>query len=270
MKLSRIEPISLDMLDRLAALYKSIFAGHPWHEDLICLPCTEAEKQRSALEGPPPEIRLYTIKTCDRIDVGSVSANDCTGKYANRQDVTLVDSEQPHCPKCGADLSPYYPSYVDHHNLLSDAVDKTGFVGYVGAVGNQLVGFSFGYPVPKLDTPSVAFSKVSVLLESHGLVPASCFYAAETGVSDDFQRLGLGTSLSAKRLLDVWVSGLECVIVRTLNPYVFRYFRKCFNGQEEQELFRDPVKKGSRWFKWDMADFNENATRSLMTRSIEE
>ena len=252
MKLTSIHAISPASLDDLATLYQLVFAGHPWHEDLLCLRCTAEAEKRAAADGGAVEIRLYTTNACSKSHSGPAP--------------TLLLGAAPTCPECNSALSAYYPDYKDHHELLAEALTQPRFVGYLGRVGEELAGFSFGYSVPSVDTKTVAFTMVVPLLERKGLSPSRCFYAAETGIADAFQRAGFGSALTGKRLLDLPGADFDVVIARTANEAVHAYFRRQFGGRDGEKLFDDPVKPGSSWFKWNMADFDERTTRELVAR----
>jgi len=243
-------PISDDRLDDLANLYKAVFSGHPWHEDLIC------ESKGCERFGSQ-----YTYVECDREDTGQQAVN-CREQYrfrSNPRIFLLAKEADPVCMSCGSELISYYPGHTSHHRLLGNALQQRTFVGYLALLNGQPAGFSFGYAVPTIDTPSVAFSQVTELLIGKGLNLKHTFYAAETGVADYAQGERIGGAVHAKRILDARQQGMTDVVFRTLNPFVHRYFSTSFGGKRVEELFTDPVRQGSKWFRWKMTDLDESA-----------
>jgi ribosomal protein S18 acetylase RimI-like enzyme len=111
---------------------------------------------------------------------------------------------------------------------------------------------------------TVAFSEVHKLLEAKGIDYRTAFYAAEIGVSADYQGAGVGATLSAKRALEgPWSKNCEYVIARTKNSAVWAMYKKYFpSGQ--QYLFNDPVKTDSEWFVWRMSDFDHEKAQRVV------
>ena len=103
------------------------------------------------------------------------------------------------------------------------------------------------------------------LLEKQGIKPEEVFYCAEVGIIDKFQRLGLGSAISAFRLRDVHRQGYKTLLTRTINPYTHAILEHIFSEKPGQQILKDP-ERGSLWFKWDFNDFNEDYTEKVVSK----
>lgn len=241
--------------DEITAGYKDIFSGHPWHEDKICKNALVKDKE----DKPKCQIQ-YTARTCEKFDLnketGEIS-NDCRGSYAKREGIVLLTKDLKTCKGCGDKLEvvDFYPTFTDHVELFREAIEEDGFIGFAGADGRKIVGFSWGYPVPQKPTKAVRFDLINPMLEEKNIDLEKTFYASETGVLDTYQSGGIGTALSGKRLSVAKEQGYDSVVTRTISSIVVAYFRKTFGGKEGETLFKDP-ERASSWFKWNFKDFD--------------
>lgn len=241
--------------DEITTGYKDIFSGHPWHEDKICRNSLVKDK-----EGKPKCQTQYTAKTCEKFDLNREAneiSNDCRGNYAKRDGIFLLTKDMTTCKGCGDKLEvvDFYPAFTDNVELLREALEENGFIGFAGADGRKVVGFSWGYKVPQKPTKAVRFDLVNPMLEEKDVDLEKAFYASETGVLDIYQSGGIGTALSGKRLSTAKEEGYDSAVTRTISPFVISYFRKTFGGKEGEALFKDP-ERSSSWFKWDFKDFD--------------
>jgi len=259
--------ISEETRKRVPPVYKAVFSGHPWHEDKIC---------KNSLAGRCNV--QYTLMPCDRYDVHRQTAevsNDCRGSYKQRivlgskEGIVLLPREGLEtCVGCGEklELIEFYPEFCNHNAIIEEAVQEPGFIGYLAQVEDRLVGFTWGYRVPEKRTQSVAFPTIRELLVQAEVDPERTFYAAETGIIDDFQGKGVLWPLVGQRLLDANSSGNTFLITRTINPSVHGYLTVAFSGKEGKALFKDP-ERSSSWFAWSFGDFDENAVRKKIESS---
>ncbi len=263
--------ISPEYQGQLTGVYKEVFRGHPWHEDLICA------NSRRDLDDPQRCMAQYTERVCERFDpnkkTGAIE-NDCRGNYTKGFDkgaregiILLPESGLEVCVGCGDQLKliEFYPHFANHSELIREAIAEAGFIGYVLAKDTKPIGFIWGYTVPEKRTVSVAFPKVKPMLESKGINPRRTFYFAETGVVDVFQNHGFGSALIAKMLKAASESGYDTHITRTINPFIHAVLEKLFSGREGRFLFKDP-ERGSSWFAWDFRDFDGDCANNLIAR----
>lgn len=253
-----LEIISPDKVKDVAKVYKEVFSGHPWHEDLIC---------KNSLDDTCST--QYTFVPCelyDRSAKGEI-VNDCRGEYVERknsegkQEIVLLSSKKglETCVGCEDELKtiPFYPGYRNHQEIIEEALEEKGFIGYLARDDSgKLIGFSWGYLVPKNKTVSVNFPILEPLFEKNNVDLNTCFYTAESGIIGSAQGKGFGGVLSGMRLLNANKTlNPKALIARTLNPAVHAYFTNSFSGVPAKELFKDPEASGS-WFMWDFKDFD--------------
>ncbi|MFH1823349.1 MAG: hypothetical protein ABH817_01370 [archaeon] len=258
----KVVPIDAINQDIVPDVYKAVFAGHPWHEDLVCRNCQTQ----------------YTRNSCGRYDEDrktSQVSNDCRGGYSHRDDPQIVlvkEGNLEACTRdgCGGNVVEFYPDFCDHRVIVGEAISKGGFVGYLAMTADEkeLIGFSWGYTIPEEDTKSVVFSQVGPLLVEEGIDPKKAFYAAESGIVDRFQGQGLVWPISGRRLVEARNQGCRTLVTRTINPSVHGYLRASFSGQEGNFLFKDPV-RGSKWFSWDFDAFNAVEVQRRIEESLQ-
>ena len=253
-----LESVEITSSNRVSLLdvYKKVFSGHPWHEELIC---TNSLKKD---EDPQKCLAQYSTLGCEKYDTDKSShiiSNDCRISFVKRENIFPLSIAQLEnkCLGCKSrmELIEFYPDFVDHSALISEAISEDGFIGYLAFGGDGPVGFSWGYRLPSRDTLSVLFSKVTSLLASKGIYPEDTFYGSEVGVIDTFQGRGIGSSVSALRIIKAFESGYSVFLTRTINPYIHVMLRKMFAGKEGQLLFKDPERTSS-WYKWDFKNLN--------------
>lgn len=255
--------------ERLVGIYKEVFNGHPWHEDLIC-----ANSKRPV--GDPRRCMVqYTRKACEKYDPNpkkDTVENDCRGGYRLRQNlaekegiVLLPTDGLERCVGCGDELRlvQFYPDFADHQELIAEAIREPGFIGHMLNLGGKLVGFEWGYGIPKKRTISVNFPAVTPMLEGVQIKPEEAFYFAEAGVAEDYQHHHLGSAIIAKMLKAAQDRGHITHVTRTINPFVHIILERLFSGVEGRELFKDP-ERGSTWFSWDFKDFNVKHANKLI------
>ncbi|MBT6690376.1 GNAT family N-acetyltransferase [archaeon] len=238
----------------LASVYKEVFSGHPWHEDLACDNC-----------GTP-----YASELCERYDLNKEQkvVNDCRNGYTLRNDVFLLPKGGlDSCVECEKplELVDFYPNFVNHQELIDEALDKEGFEGFMLYDENRPIGFSWGYMVPDKKTTSVNFPKVKDLLNNEGFVPNKTFYGAESGIIDSYQNRGLGSVLVAKRLEKAAKRNFEHFVNRTINPAMGIITSKTLSGKPPRDLFKDP-ERNSKWFGWDIKNLDQEYLTKVMDR----
>lgn len=250
----------------LVGIYKQVFSGHPWHEDLIC---------RNALRDLADPRRCmvqYTRKICERNDPdkkkGTIE-NDCRDEYEHRENIFLLpELGLEKCIGCGdtLELIDFYPDFANHRELITEAVQEPGFIGYI-LKQDDPIGFTWGYQLPEKRTISVNFPKIIPLLKDRGIKPEKTFYFAESGIIDSFQGQGLGSASIALMLRGASDKGYRTHITRTINPFIHAILEHIFSEQEGQELFEDPERE-SMWFRWNFEDLNRDYTNNLISRLI--
>jgi len=197
----------------IADLYARVFAGPPWFEIKKCVNCSETY-------GKDRDLEQY------------------------RDGIT--------CRRCGQPLL-----LVDYWyggpalQVIKDAETRLGFIG-VGARApdNQVIAFSWGFAVPREDSPTVLFSQAQKLLLSHNLDPSTMFYAAETGVDPRYQGEGIGSRVSYTRIQIALEQGFDAVCFRTINPKMVKVFERFFGEGNVRGIFNDPdpVKSDRMWY----------------------
>lgn len=253
----------------LVGVYKEVFSGHPWHEDLIC-----ANSKRQLGDSMRCMVQ-YTRRVCERYDPNpkkDTVENDCRDSYRLRQDlaaregiVLLPVDGLERCMGCGDKLKliQFYPDFADHQELIAEAIREQGFVGDMINLNGKVVGFGWGYGIPKKRTVSVNFPAVMPMLEGAQIRPEEAFYFAEAGVAEEYQHHHLGSAIVAKMLKTALDRGHKTHITRTINPFIHTMLEKLFSGVEGRELFKDP-ERGSMWFGWDFKDFNVKRADKLI------
>ncbi|MCR4284578.1 MAG: hypothetical protein NUV97_00860 [archaeon] len=217
-----IVPLTEDNKQDCYELYKSVFSGAPWFEDRAC----STAGCKAQFSGNP---RIREDK---------------------RKNTFFLPYYGTYCPSCENPLRlvDYYPEKVDQEKIIDEAIQLSGFVGYLVNVCGSLVGFSWGYKIPKTRTESVDFEKVRPLLEERGINPERAFYCAETGVIDEFQGRGLGRLVSTRRFEKVDKDDFSFICNRTINPAMLKIMDTTFGSG--RKLFNDP-KNGTPWFCWE-------------------
>ncbi len=261
-----IQKLTPSVQSDLEVLYKQVFSGHPWHEDLICKNSKKDENKC---------MQQYTRKSCERVAIfndeegNEQVQNDCRDRYTKNSDVILLTDDFKNCKRCGEplELIEFYPEFADHRKLITEAMNLRGFTGYVGVKDEELVAFSWGYMMPRERTISVAFDKISKVVSELGINPEEVFYASETGVNDAFQNSGYGSAVSGKRILDAEEQEYHQFLTRTKNPFVHKMFRKFFGGKKPQELFKDP-ERGTPWFAWNFKDLDRSAIEDKINKVV--
>jgi hypothetical protein len=254
----------------LIDLYKRVFSGHPWHEDLIC------KNAQRELDDPKKCMVQYTRQFCERYDTDKASGkpkNDCRESYvkrldvASREGIVLLEGALERCVGCGEklELIEFYPDFVDHRALIDEAVNERGFIGNMLVCHGNPIGFGWGYTVPRQKTKSVNFPLVIPLLGESGLTPEKTFYDAELGIESAFQNEGFGSSITALKIAEAHRKGHEAYCGRTINPFVHSILERVFSGRKGELLFKDP-ERGSSWFKWDFKDFDPKYVEKVSDR----
>lgn len=254
---------------QLIGIYKDVFRGHPWHEDLIC-----ANSNRQLGDSMRCMVQ-YTRRVCEKYDPNQKKRtveNDCRSGYRLRLDkaaregiALLPEGGLDRCVGCGDELKliQFYPDFADHQELIAEAIREQGFVGYMINSDGKLVGFGWGYGIPQKRTVSVNFPAVTPMLEEAQIRPEEAFYFAEAGVAEEYQHHHLGSMVIAKMLKAALDRGHSTHVTRTINPFVHIILERLFSGMEGRELFKDP-ERGSTWFSWDFKDFNVKHANKLI------
>ncbi len=236
----------------VAELYKKVFSGHPWEAQFIC--------SNMLVKGSDSKQKckaIYRSEACDKFDIiekNNVVINDCRGNYTLRDNIYLLSDAIENgnkCIGCGEPLiiKEFFPEYINHVNLFDEAIHKEGFIGKLALADQKIVGFSWGYSLPDAATTTVRFDLLREKFSEKGLHPENTFYAAETGVAEEYRGIGISTLLSAARLTEARQKDYKYLLTRTINPYVLRYMNKNV-AKRGIELFKDP-EHSSKWYLWD-------------------
>lgn len=210
---SKIIHLDTSFLDKVADLYARVYAGPPWFEIKKCASCNETY-------GKTDDLKLFKE---------GVACRRC------KKPLDLID----------------YWYGGPAHQVFKDATARPGFVG-VGVThkSGDLIAFSWGFQVPRQDTPTVLFSKVEQLLVDHEVDPSETFYAAETGVDPSYQSHGLGTRIMYARFKAAKDAGFKGTCGRTINPNLVGRYQHLFGEKNVFSLFNDPdpVKSDRIWY----------------------
>ena len=263
-----VEPISINNASSLFRIYKEVFQGHPWHEDFVCINSKREDGDSKKC------MTQYTKNLCINYDFNKntgTTENDCRKSYQKRDTIFILSEEGSgleKCVGCGDELRliEFYPEFINHKDLITEAMGEKGFIGYI-AHNNNPVGFSWGYEFQYKDTLTVHFSEVLELLNTRGILPEEIFYGSEVGVVNRFQNQGIGSALSALRLLKAKEKQFPFFLTRTINPYIHIMLKKMFSGKEGEFLFKDP-ERSSKWFKWSFSDFNVDEAEKIASTLI--
>lgn len=110
---------------------------------------------------------------------------------------------------------------------------KDNFRGVVARDADRLVGFSWGYGVPEVNSSRVDFEKIRKELLNEGIDSSQVFYGADTGVREDYRMQGLASKLLFERTK---ASNFDYVAFRTKNLGMLRIYQRALG----QELFSFP------------------------------
>lgn len=234
-----IAPLGSSNRTILENVYKEVFSGAPWYEDLACNNCKA----------------LYTF-------------NPMREEYKERaSNPTGLEL----CLKCKQPLSlvQYYPDIVNQRKLINEAMSMDSFLGYGIFDQSRLIGFTWGFSIPRARTESVTFPEIMPALVKYDVDPAQAFYGAESGVIEEYQSKGLGKVLVSKRSLGAYNANYKKFVNRTINPRMRKILCELFSGNEPQVLFKDP-ETGSQWFAWDFSDFNPEIAEKNLRRKQNE
>ncbi len=258
-----VEKISPYNVGLLKDLYKEVFSGHPWHEDMIC---SGALLSR---ENPSFCMVQYTERSCCEDSCSDLSVSRDQQGVPRGLVFLCKENNLDTCPGCGEQLNPipFYPDYVDHVALMDEAVSLPGFKGYILTENDFPVGFSWGYPFPSEPTKSVNFPVANKVLRERGINHKKCFYTAEIGVVEDYQRGGNGSILSTIKLRDAARDNYKHFILRTINPAVHKIFGRTFKGKDGEVLFTDP-ERGNNWFMWNLKDFDGDYVFKVLNNGL--
>ena len=219
----RIETKDIPLLYNL---YKDVFSGYPWYEDLACVNCKTLYTNKKIRE-----------ESLDRvIPIGNIAS----------------------CLKCNNPLQlvSYYPEIIDQIQLINEAAGLDGFIGYIALIDNSPAGFTWGYKMPAKRTVSVNFPEINPALKAEGITEEQSFYGAETGVVEKYQGIGLGRKLVSLRAKDSFELGYRIFLNRTINPKMRKILQSLFSGVEPQILFKDPETQ-SQWFSYDYKNYSK-------------
>lgn len=240
--------IDESMAEETVSIYAKVFSGAPWYEEMKC-----AAKNCGTAYGTPDEKeRGYA-----EIEAAGICKNSkCKVNDAN--DPTTLE------------LVPFYTGDDQYGlDIFKEATSMDDFIGFIGKKDDELIGFSWGYKVPEVNTESVWFAEIPEeklieegrlpvieLLKKYNINPGSTFYAAETGVAENARTGGVATTLSSTRVCEARDLGYENVVFRTKNAVLIKTFQKIFGKQGLTTLFEDPnpAKEGTMWYLMRTAD----------------
>lgn len=223
MALDNVIELSSKHTDKVVQQYATVFGGAPWYELLKCEAC--------GIEYGDPKDDLVKLaepgSTCDK----------------NKE--------------CGKPLK--LVSYYNGEDKLGkriyeEALSEKDFIGFAGVKANELVGFCWGYAVPKTDTASVWFTKVSEILKQKSIDAEKTFYAAEVGTPEAYRGQGIASTLVEARLRKAKAKGFENAIFRTMNPDLIKIWLKLFKMDKVDPAFDDPNPlKSGKWYYFDLS-----------------
>lgn len=226
-----------ELKDVVVDVYADVFAGSPWFEQYRCKDCGESfSNEINSKDKIKEDFVSCNYDVCDRNSLNLVSFYK--GTYFDKKVGELVS-------KLG-------------EKIFLDSLNQEGFVGLLAKFNSEPIGFTWGYKVPNFNTPSVMFNGVNDSFKNLGYDPDSIFYAAEVGVVSKYQKKGIGSLLSSKRLEIARDSGYKFVSLRTKNPKLLSVYEKLFGEGSGITLFEDPdpAKDSSvKWYMWSFDDF---------------
>ncbi len=253
----KIERIVSESFDDLSEVYKQVFSGFPWYEDKVCsgirLPISNLE--RCSIQ--------YTSRSLPVNYGGKLSQDRREGVVGD----TLFDKVKD-CTTCGRELINFYPDFVDQKELIKEATEKPGFIGFILREEGLPIGFSWGYKLPRVKTSSVNFPIILPKLNSKGINLEKTFYGAELGVIENKQKRGLGLLASSVRLREANKEGYESFLIRTKNEAVLAILRRIFSGKKEEYLFDDSERK-TPYYRWDFRDFDNKEVERIINSFIQ-
>ncbi|MBS3093760.1 hypothetical protein J4456_04250 [Candidatus Pacearchaeota archaeon] len=251
-----IKKISPNDVERLSSIYKEVFSGFPWYEERIC---------SASLSTNEDEICnvQYTSRLIPADYKWPLNKMERRGVVGNSENLES-------CVLCGKPLIDFYPSFVNQDELITEALMKPGFIGYMLEYNQIPFGFSWGYKVPtNTRTKSVNFPLIAPLLDSSGIHIEKTFYGAELGIIETKQGSGRGLLASAVRLNGARLADYKDFVVRTKNEKVLSILRRIFSGQKEKLLFNDP-ERNAPWYAWKFEYFDVEKISTLLSTIIEE
>lgn len=137
---------------------------------------------------------------------------------------------------------PWFETWEDTqvNNLILEAFEKEKFIGKLILNPNDLcLGFAFGYQVPKYNSQTVNFEKITQNLENLGW--NNSFYLAECGVIQNSQNQGLGSLL-----ISDLANSTDNLVFRTTNSNMIKTIENQFGKVES--LFYDPIETNRQWY----------------------
>jgi GNAT superfamily N-acetyltransferase len=216
----RVFSMNASIREAVADAYIKVFQGAPWYEEQKC--------------------------------------NGCGEKYGGPEDTGYLSGKETRCRRCDGELvlGDYWTREIVF-DIMNNAIRTDGFIGLCATYGvdkERVVGFSWGFGVPRLDEPTVAFSKVSDMLDNLGIDCKTTFYSAEVGVEPELQREGVGTQLMRTCLAVAKQAGYTGLCFRTVNANVVKVFRRECGEDNVKAIFNDPdpLKSERTWYYIDL------------------
>ena len=233
-----ISPLDLKNRQECYDVYKKVFSGYPWFEDLAC-----------------------STKECN----AQFSKNSRVLENKRDNVFFLPEEKLERCPLCKENLFliEYYPDVVNQRTLIDESLDLDKFVGYLLRKDKEVIGFTWGYKIPEKRTESVNFPEVRLKLENVSIDPENTFYCAETGIVDSYQNKGLGSIVVAQRIYGAIKNDFETITNRTINSYMRKIMNKIFSNTPGRELFKDP-EKTTPWFAWNAKDVDLKYIKNIL------
>lgn len=125
-------------------------------------------------------------------------------------------------------------------NELNEVKEKEGFTGVIYEE-REIIGFSWGYKLPKKNTSRVDFEKINLELKNKNINPELCFYGAETGVQESSREKGIGSKLLKERTK--FCINFRYFLFRTKNPQMLRLYQKQLGNEilafPEESSYKD-------------------------------
>lgn len=111
---------------------------------------------------------------------------------------------------------------------LNEVKEKSGFKGVI-IRNKKLIGFSWGYKLPKQNTSRVDFKKINEEIIKQNLNPDACFYGADTGVKEYCRKQGIAGFLLKERTKNC--KEFDFFLFRTKNPQMLRLYQNQFGNE---------------------------------------
>ncbi|MFH1823348.1 MAG: hypothetical protein ABH817_01365 [archaeon] len=222
--------------------YITAFTAHPWHEEFECL-CGSGPYSLGCVDS------MITQK--NSIDTRAPTRFRCE-EYNTGKLFPLNLDVSGRCRDCGEDLRKtlrpiFTPEGVSEDFL--DAMNKKDFFGIGARVFDKLMGFLWGYQIPKdtihvTSAGGIKFRENCELLQQKGIDLDRAFYHTEAVTLPEAQSLGIGTVL-VEQMLRKMPSSYDFIVYRTINQAMTRCYERAIENIFGSKLKIPPAFKDS-------------------------